>query len=432
MKVILSGGGTGGHIYPALTIADQIKKLRPEAEISFVGTKQGLEKDIIPRYGYPLKFIEVAGFKRSLSLDTLRSVGKLFEGLYDAWQIIKRERPNLVIGTGGYVCGPIVFMAALHGIPCCIQEQNAMPGVTNKILSRYVRKVFLGYKEAGKYFSGKAELVYTGNPIRTEILEHERLAALHGIPCCIQEQNAMPGVTNKILSRYVRKVFLGYKEAGKYFPGKAELVYTGNPIRTEILEHERLAALKELGLDPEKKTVLVSGGSRGARSINTAMLEAELALSDRQEVQVLHATGDVNYEKYMAEITKRGGVGKNIIIKPYLHNMPVALAAADLAVFRAGAIGLAELMAKGVPSVLIPYPYATANHQEFNARAVEAKGAARVILDKELNGERILEAIEHLLLHAKELEKMQAAAKSLGKPQAAETIAKEALALIKD
>ena len=367
MKVILSGGGTGGHIYPALTIADQIKKLRPEAEISFVGTKQGLEKDIIPRYGYPLKFIEVAGFKRSLSLDTLRSVGKLFEGLYDAWQIIKRERPNLVIGTGGYVCGLIVFMAALHGIPCCIQEQNAMPGVTNKILSRYVRKVFLGYKEAGKYF-----------------------------------------------------------------PGKAELVYTGNPIRTEILEHERLAALKELGLDPQKKTVLVSGGSRGARSSNTAMLEAELALSDRQEVQVLHATGDVNYEKYMAEIAKRGGVGKNIIIKPYLHNMPVALAAADLAVFRAGAIGLAELMAKGVPSVLIPYPYATANHQEFNARAVEAKGAARVILDKELNGERILEAIEHLLLHAKELEKMQAAAKSLGKPQAAETIAKEALALIKD
>lgn len=366
MKVILSGGGTGGHIYPALTIADQIKKLCPEAEISFVGTQQGLEKDIIPRYGYPLKFIEVAGFKRSLSLDTLRSVGKLFEGLYDAWQIIKKERPDLVIGTGGYVCGPIVFMAAMYGIPCCIQEQNAMPGVTNKILSRYVRKVFLGYKEAGKYF-----------------------------------------------------------------PGKAELVYTGNPIRTEILQHEKLAAIKELGLDPNKKTILVSGGSRGALSINTAMLEAELALSGRQEVQVLHATGDVNYEKYMQEVKKRGGVGDNIVIKPYLHNMPVALAVADLAVFRAGAIGLAELMAKGVPSVLVPYPYATANHQEFNARAVEAKGAAKVILDKELNGERILEAIEHLLVHAKELEKMQAAAKSLGKPQAAETIAKQALSLSK-
>lgn len=364
MKVILSGGGTGGHIYPALTIADQIKKLCPDADISFVGTRQGLEKDIIPRYGYPLQFIEVAGFKRSLSFDTLRSAGKLFTGLCDAYKIIKEQRPDLVIGTGGYVCGPIVLLAALHNIPCCIQEQNAMPGVTNKILARYVRKVFLGYKEAGKYFHGKAELVYTGNPIRSEILEHTR-----------QE------------------------------------------------------AVKELGLDPEKKTILVSGGSRGARSINQAMMEAELALSGRHEVQVLHATGDVNYEQYMEAVRKRGGVADNIIIKPYLHNMPVALAAADLAVFRAGAIGLAELTAKGVPAVLVPYPYATANHQEFNARAVEARGAAQVILDKELTGERILEAIEHLLLHEKDLEKMQAAAKALGQPQAAKTIAEQALAL---
>ena len=121
MKVILSGGGTGGHIYPALTIADQIKKLEPTAEFIFVGTQQGLEKDIIPRYGYPLKFIEVAGFKRSLSFDTLRSAFKLFTGLYDAYKIISEEKPDLVIGTGGYVCGPIVFMAALHKIPCCIQ-----------------------------------------------------------------------------------------------------------------------------------------------------------------------------------------------------------------------------------------------------------------------------------------------------------------------
>lgn len=241
----------------------------------------------------------------------------------------------------------------------------------------------------------------------------------------------MPGVTNKILAHYVRKVFLGYKEAGKYFSGKAELEYTGNPIRAEILEHTRDEAVKELGLDPAKKTILVSGGSRGARSINTAMLEAELALSGRGEVQVLHATGDVNYEAYMAEIKKRGGVEDNIIIKPYLHNMPVALAAADLAVFRSGAIGLAELMAKGVPSILVPYPYATANHQEFNARAVEAKGAAKVILDKELTGERVLEAVEHLLLHQDELNKMQAAAKELGRPQAAEVIAREAVALIK-
>mgnify|MGYP006340292861 FL=1 len=362
MKIILSGGGTGGHIYPALTIADEIKKLHPEAEIIFVGTQQGLEKDIIPRYGYPLKFIEVAGFKRSLSFDTLRSFGKLFTGLSDAYGILKNEKPDLVIGTGGFVCGPITFMAALHNVPACIQEQNAMPGVTNKILSRFVKKVFLGYDEARKYFSGSAEYVYTGNPIRTE-----------------------------------------------------------------ILNNKREDAYKELGLDPDKKTVLVFGGSRGAKSINKAMLEAELELSGRNDVQVLHATGDVNYEAYMEEITKRGGVKENIIIKPYLHNMPVALAAADLAVCRAGAIGLAEITAKGIPSVLIPYPFATANHQEFNARAVEAAGAAKVILDKEMTGEKILEAIENLLVHDEELTAMAEAAKKLGKPQAAEDIAKQAL-----
>lgn len=367
MKVILSGGGTGGHIYPALTIADQIKKLKPEAEIIFVGTKHGLEKDIVPRYGYTLKFIEVAGFKRSLSLDTLRSIYKLFEGLYDAYKVIKDEKPDLVIGTGGYVCGPVVFMAALKNIPCCIQEQNAMPGVTNKILAGYVKKVFLGYKEAEKYFAGKS----------------------------------------------------------------AALEYTGNPIRTEILDREREAGYTELGLDPKKKTVLVSGGSRGARSINTAMQDVELALSGRTDVQVLHATGEANYEQYMTEIEKKGEIGSNIIIKPYLHNMPTALAVADIAVFRAGAIGLAELMAKGIPSILVPYPYATANHQEFNAKAVEAKGAAKVILDKELTGEKILEVVEQLLLHENELKSMTEAAKKLGKPEAAANIAKQALALLK-
>lgn len=366
MKVILSGGGTGGHIYPALTIADAIKKECPDAEIFFVGTKEGLEKNIIPRYGYELKFIEVAGFKRSLSFDTVRSFFKLFSGLADAYKIVADAKPDLVIGTGGYVCGPICFMAALKGIPACIQEQNAMPGVTNKILARFVNKVFLGYEEGRKYFSGSSEKIYTGNPIRTEILEHE----------------------------------------------KSE-------------------ALAELGLDPNKKTILVSGGSRGARSINKAMLEAELKLSGREDVQVLHATGDINYDDYIKEINSKGGVKENIIIKPYLHNMPVALAAADLAVFRAGAIGLAELMASGIPSVLVPYPYATANHQEHNARAVEGHGAAKVILDKDLTGEIILAEIEKLLNNPEELLKMQKAAASLGKPEAAEQIAVSALALVK-
>ena len=144
MKVILSGGGTGGHIYPALTIADQIRALRPETEILFVGTEHGMEKDIVPRYGYPLEFIDVAGFKRSLSLDTFKSVFKLCTGCSGAYTLLNKFKPDLVIGTGGYVCGPIVMLAALRGIPTCVQEQNALPGVTNRILSHFVQKIFLG------------------------------------------------------------------------------------------------------------------------------------------------------------------------------------------------------------------------------------------------------------------------------------------------
>lgn len=366
MKVILSGGGTGGHIYPALTIADHIKRLQPDAEITFVGTREGLEKDIIPRYGYPLEFIEVAGFKRSLSLDTLRSTFKVFTGLYGAYKLVKKLKPDLVIGTGGYVCGPIVYIAARMGIPTCIQEQNAMPGVTNKILSRVVKKVFLGYKEATKYF-----------------------------------------------------------------PVKNSLVYSGNPIRREILDAPKQEAYQEFGLDPQKLTILVAGGSRGARSVNKAMVEVELALSGREDVQVLHATGDINYELHTRALQEGGGVKENIVVKSYLHNMPSAMAIADLGVFRAGAIGLAELMAKGVPSVLVPYPYATANHQEYNARAIEAAGAAHVILDKELTGEKLLLYIEDVLLHQERLEAMRRAAKELGKPEAAEFIAEEALKLVK-
>ena len=197
------------------------------------------------------------------------------------------------------------------------------------------------------------------------------------------------------------------------------------------MQHKRKDAVVELGLDPGKKTILVSGGSRGARSINNAMQYVERELSGRSDVQVLHATGEVNYEFYMSEINKGGPLEDNIIIRPYLHNMPMALAAADLAVFRAGAIGLAELAAKGVPAILVPYPYATANHQEFNAKAVEAAGAAKVILDKDLTGENLLEEIEKLLISDNELQAMKKAAKSLGRPDAAAEIAQQALNMVR-
>ena len=365
MRIIVSGGGTGGHIYPALTIADTIQKLYPEAEIRFAGTTHGLEKELVPRAGYPIDFIDVQGFKRSLSVDTFRSVYKLFTGLADTKKLLDSFRPHLVIGTGGYVCGPIVFLAAMKGIPACVQEQNALPGVTNKILSHVVNTIFLGYKEADKYFTGKA-----------------------------------------------RKVF------------------TGNPIRKEILSHTRWEALRFFQLDVHKKTILITGGSLGAASINKAAFQLERDLSGRDDVQILHATGKNNYEAYKKQMEEAGGFGPNIQVFPYLYDMPMALAAADLAVFRAGAIGLAELTAKGIPSILVPFPYATANHQEFNARALESAGAARVILDRELTGDILHEKVEYLLLHDSELREMKAAAGRAGRPEAAMEIAKQAIALI--
>lgn len=366
MRIIVSGGGTGGHIYPAVTIANQIKEKQTDAEIIFVGTREGLESEIVPRYGYPIEFIEVAGFQRKLSLDTIKSAFKLLAGLIDALKLIRRIKPDLVVGTGGYVCGPVLFLAALQGIPTCIQEQNAMPGVTNKILAHFVKKVFLGYQEAGKYFGGNSEKLFTGNPIRKE-----------------------------------------------------------------ILEISRTAAVEKLKLDPAKKTILVSGGSRGARSINDAMALVETTLAGRNDVQVIHITGETGYEKFVGQVEKNVLMSDNIKVFRYMHDMPLALAAADIAVFRAGAIGLAELMARGIPSILVPYPYATANHQEYNARAVAGAGAAVVILDKELTGENLLKQIEGLLADESRLQKMKNAAKALGRPEAAEDIARKVLALLK-
>ena len=366
MRIIISGGGTGGHIYPAVTIAEQIKKINQNAEIIFVGTKKGLEADIVPRYGYPIEYIEVAGFERKFSLDTLKSLGKLFSGLYQVSKLIGEFKPDLVIGTGGYVCGPVLLWAALRGIPTCIQEQNAMPGVTNKILSHFVDKVFLGYDMAKTYFGGKSKKIFTGNPIREE-----------------------------------------------------------------ILTVERDKALQTLELASDKKTILVSGGSRGARSINKAMIEILEKLVDHEYIQVIHITGTSGYREVCDNLSNKVLQASNIKVIPYLHEMPLALAISDLAVFRAGAIGLAELTALGIPSILIPYPYATANHQEFNARALEKQGAAIVILDKDLTGELLLKQMEMVLNNGKKIEEMKEAALTIGRPKAALDIAEQAVKLLK-
>lgn len=361
MRIIVSGGGTGGHIYPAITIIRTLQKKISNLEVLYVGTSAGLEADIVPREGIEFKVIDLQNFKRSLSIDNLFRAAKAIAKVWSARTVVKEFKPDVVIGTGGYVCGPILMAAALMGIPTLVQEQNVFPGITNKILSRFV------------------SCVATGSP-----------------------------------------------EAVKYFPAE-KTVFTGNPIRSEVMKAKPADGYKEFGLSPEKKTVLVSGGSRGARSINLAMVDVFKKYMDRDDVQIIHVTGKNEYDDAVNRAREAGidlNVHKHLQIRPYLYNMPQAMAITDVAIFRAGATGLAELMARGIPSILIPYPYAAENHQEYNARAVEKAEAARVILNKELADSTILtDTLENMLSNPRKLRKMAAASKLLGRPQAADDIA---------
>lgn len=360
MKIIVSGGGTGGHIYPALTLIRTLEKRVPNLEVLYVGTHRGLESDIIPKEGIPFETVDLEGFKRSLSPANILRAARAIQGVGKAMGIVKKFQPDVVIGTGGYVCGPVLMAASLLGIPSLIQEQNVIAGITNKILSRFVTTVATGYQEANKHFPA-SKVVFTGNPIRKEVLRE--------------------------------------KEDGDY---------------------------AAFGLQPHRKTILVSGGSRGARSINRAMVDVLKYYAGRGDVQILHATGKGEYDDIMERIKATGldlTLADNIQVRPYLYNMPQAMAIADLAVFRAGATGLAELTAKGIPAILIPYPYAAENHQEHNARAVENAGAAKVILNKDVTPELLISTIDALLQSPATLENMAKHSRELGRPEAADTIA---------
>lgn len=257
-RVIISGGGTGGHIYPAITIARAIADIEP-TEFLYVGSKIGLENTLIPNEGIPFVTIDVRGLERKISFRNLVTLGKTAGSLLRAEQIIHKFKPDVVIGTGGFVCGPVLLAASLSGIPTLVQEQNVIPGVTNTILSRFVKCVALGYEEAADRFKRKDILVYTGNPVRKDILTGTR-------------------------------------------------------------DHGRAL----LGLDPDKFTLLVAGGSRGARSINNAMIEVHRYFRDSRDIQILHVTGDHEYDRVVGQlegIDGKGRYGEGSHIIPYLHHI---------------------------------------------------------------------------------------------------------------
>jgi UDP-N-acetylglucosamine--N-acetylmuramyl-(pentapeptide) pyrophosphoryl-undecaprenol N-acetylglucosamine transferase len=358
MRVVITGGGTGGHIYPALAVARGIKDRHRQAELLYIGTESGLESDLVPKACISFSAITAVGLKRKMSLHNLTVPWKVTGGMLRAAKLLRDFSPRVVVGTGGYVCGPVVLAATLLKIPTLIHEQNAFPGITNRILSRFA-------------------------------------------DC----------------------VAVTFSESFKYFPKRAKLKLTGLPVRTEILAVDREKARASLKLSPEIKFLLSFGGSQGARSINQAVPVLMSNFSNDPGVHILHITGPRGYDEF-SEANKSICMDNhgNITAVPYLYNMPEALAAADLVICRAGAATLAELTARGLPGILIPYPYASENHQEHNARALVKRDAAEMILDRELSGEALYEKVKELLANPSRLNKMSEASKKQGHPTALEEI----------
>ncbi|MGM7720274.1 undecaprenyldiphospho-muramoylpentapeptide beta-N-acetylglucosaminyltransferase [Metabacillus sp. Hm71] len=351
MRIVVSGGGTGGHIYPALALIKEIKKHHSHVEFLYIGTNNGLENNIVKREGIDFKAIEITGFKRKLSFENVKTVTRFLKGVKVSKKYLRDFKPDVVIGTGGYVCGPVVYAASKLNIPTIIHEQNSLPGITNKFLSRYVDKVAICFEDARKYFP-----------------EHK-------------------------------------------------VVLTGNPRASEVLGQDAEKGRRSLGLKAFKKTVLIFGGSRGAKAINEAVLEMIPTLHDKP-YQVVYVTGEVHYDKVMKEMDALGD-SSHVVIKPFIHNMPEVLACVDLIVSRAGATSLAEITALGIPSILIPSPYVTANHQEKNARSLSDHDAAIMLREQELNGSLLLSHIDDILLNEAKLDQMKNASRKLGIPDAA-------------
>ncbi|WP_147531937.1 undecaprenyldiphospho-muramoylpentapeptide beta-N-acetylglucosaminyltransferase [Bacillus marasmi] len=354
MKIVVSGGGTGGHIYPALALIREINKNVKNAQFLYIGTKQGLESKLVPMEQIPFESIHITGFKRKLSFENVKTIFRFLKGVRDSKKLLKKFKPDVVIGTGGYVCGPVVYAAAKLGIPTIIHEQNSVPGLTNKFLSRYVDRVAICFEEARQFFP-----------------------------------------ENKV-------------------------VLTGNPRASEVLGQDGAVGRESVGLSLDLPAVLIFGGSRGARPINEAVLKSLSQLAIKP-YQVLYVTGDVHYDKVLQE-AEISGNPDNVIIKPFIHNMPQVLAGIDLTVSRAGATTLAELTSLGVPSILIPSPYVTNNHQEKNARALSDHGAAELLLETELNSTKLIKTIDDILLAEHKLDDMKHAAKRLGIPDAADRL----------
>ena len=349
VRLLLCGGGTGGHLFPAVAVAEEW--LAGGGEVLFVGSGRKTEREVLGRLGYPWRGIDVSGFA-GRGLRGKLGLLKLPVALAQSLSIVSRFRPNVVLGVGGYSAGPVIVAARMLRLPCALQEQNAVPGLTNRLLGRLVERAFVTFPDTVRFFPGKA-------------------------------------------------------------------VLAGNPVRRALIDASATANSRE----GDRLGLLIFGGSLGAHSLNMAaarMLSHLGALAPR--LDITHQTGDQDLIEVRAAYAEANIEAR---VLPFIHDMAAAYGAADLVVCRAGATTLAELAALGKPSILIPYPHAVGNHQELNARVFERAGAAQVLLDRELEPAILAGRISALLKDEAARSGMAAAARGLGRPEAARTIAAE-------
>lgn len=360
MKLILSGGGTGGHIYPALAIAEGVKKIIPTVEILYIGTPKGMESHIVPQAGYEFKSVDISGIDRTSMLKASKTLVKFPRSFMEARSIIKDFKPDVVLGTGGYVSFPVLMAATFFTCKTIIHEQNALLGLANRNLAKRVDYTLLTFAEAGLDINAK------------------------------------------------------------------KCIITGLPVRPEILNVNRSQAKKELGLD-DRFTLIAFGGSRGAASINRAMLGLIDRYKNDSNLQIIWITGNDGHEEIKSRLENELGIDKlacKLLLYPYMYEMEKVLAAADLAVCRAGASTVAELTVLGLPAILIPYPYAAENHQEKNARTLVEKKAVAMVIDEFLDGDTLYNEVEHLRNNPLMLNTMKANLLNEAKPNALKDIVK--------
>lgn len=358
INILLSGGGTGGHIYPAIAIADELKRRYPDAKFLFVGAKDRMEMEKVPQCGYDIKGLWISGIQRSLTLKNLSFPFKLLSSLWNARKIVKKFKPSIVIGTGGFASGPTLFVAERNGIPTLIQEQNSYPGITNKLLSKKVDKICVAYDNLERFFQID-KIVKTGNPVRQDLIS---------------------------------------------------------------IDSKRKEAIAEFELNTTKKTLLVLGGSLGARAINR-LIEANVEWLVEQNIQVIWQTGKLYFEDY-----KKHDALNGVQTHSFLNKMDLTYAAADFIISRAGAGSISELCIVGKPTIFIPSPNVSEDHQTKNALAVVEKDGA--ILLEEKNVSLFKTVVEELISDAIKQKKLSVNIKKMALPNATKAIVDEVEKLI--